>query len=191
MIKAILTPADAKAARSKLGMSQNAVAKATGINRSTLALFEVEKYLLDDSTLQRLYDFYTVLGYEWTSCDDSRGNVPTESDLGSGVRLVDGYAVPQGIDSNEVESIIAQLAANDAAIAELSDQEAKSHWFTDEPDRTGVDKLLLLHASNHSLMRRLQGRTNSNSDGLKSQGKTTHGDLLNAEINCYTTVNSK
>ena len=51
-----LTPAQSKEARAALGLSQSQVAKETGLNRSTLALFEVGKYILDEVTLGDLRD---------------------------------------------------------------------------------------------------------------------------------------
>lgn len=59
----ILTPMQSKAARQALGLSQSKVAHETGINRSTLALFEVNKYLMDDRALHALRDFYESHGH--------------------------------------------------------------------------------------------------------------------------------
>ena len=58
MFTTILTPDVAKQARAAVGLSQSKVAQATGISRTSLALFEVKKYLLDDDTLTTLKQFY-------------------------------------------------------------------------------------------------------------------------------------
>lgn len=52
------TPPQAKTARVAAQLSQGRVASDIGINRSDLSQFESGKYLLDDSTLNRLRDYY-------------------------------------------------------------------------------------------------------------------------------------
>jgi len=159
MIQSILTPAESKQARRFAEVSQNTVARATGIGRTKLALFEVEKYLLDDATLESLRDYYAGLGYEFAeeagSNTEATTTAPERSKVETSVRLVDGFAVPTGLDFGEVEDALAQIAANDEIIGKLSEQKTEAGWFTDETDKR--DKAVLLLAQNYLLTRQLQG----------------------------------
>jgi len=159
MIQPILTPAESKQARRFAEVSQNTVARATGIGRTKLALFEVEKYLLDDVTLEALRGYYEGLGYEFS--ESSAGNTEAamttqeSSNADTGIRLIDSFAVPSGLDFDDVENTLAQIAANDELIGTLSEQKTEAGWFTDETDKR--DKAVRLLARNYLLTRRLQG----------------------------------
>ena len=157
----VLRPADSKQARRFAEVSQNTVARATGISRTTLALFEVEKYLLDDATLEVLRDYYAGLGYEFT--EEAGGNNESisttleRSEAKTSVRLIDGFAVPAGLDLDDVEDALAQIAANDELIGELSEQKTESTWLFNDPETDKRDKAVLLLARNYLLTRQLQG----------------------------------
>jgi len=157
----VLTPAESKQARHFAEVSQNTVARATGISRTTLALFEVEKYLLDDAALETLRDYYTGLGYEFAEGADGNAEAtttaPDRSEAESSVRLIDGFAVPSGLDFDDVEDTLAQIAANDELIGLLSEQKTESSWLFDEPNTDKRDKAMILLALNYLLTRRLQG----------------------------------
>lgn len=64
----MLTPEQARQARSALKLSQSAVAAQTGINRTYLSLFEGSKYAFDDDTQDTLRSFYEDQGHTF---DDS------------------------------------------------------------------------------------------------------------------------
>jgi len=159
MIQSILTPAESRQARRFAEVSQKTVARATGIGRTKLALFEVEKYLLDDATLETLRDYYAGLGYvcEASEADNTEAVMaaPEGSRADAGIRLIDSFAVPVGLDFDDVEDTLAQIAVNDEMIDELSEQKVEAGWFTDETEKR--DKAVLLLARNYLLIRRLQG----------------------------------
>jgi len=161
MIQAILTPSESRQARRFAEVSQNTVARATGIGRTKLALFEVEKYLLDDATLGALRDYYAGLGYELaeSAADNTEATMtaPEGSKAEAGIKLIDSFAVPAGLDFDDVEDTLAQIAANDELIGELSEQKTETGWFTNEPETDKRDKAVLLLARNYLLTRRLQG----------------------------------
>jgi len=161
MIQSILTPTESRQARRFAEVSQNTVARATGVGRSKLALFEVEKYLLDDATLETLRDYYAGLGYEFSESEadntEAAMTAPEGSKADTGIRLIDSFAVPAGLDFDDVEDTLAQIAANDELIGELSEQKAETGWFTNEPETDKRDKAVLLLARNYLLTRRLQG----------------------------------
>lgn len=162
MYSTILTPDDAKQARAAVGLSQSKVAQATGISRTSLALFEVKKYLLDDDTLTNLKQFYQDAGYDFSDNSTVKQPVSTpepvnNSPEATGHRLMDGYAIPAGFPEDEAESILFEIGANDLEISELSSQKSGMNWWTEKPKTDGVNRLLALHARNYVLTRRLQG----------------------------------
>jgi transcriptional regulator with XRE-family HTH domain len=151
MFEAILTPDDAKQARAALGLSQSKVAQATGISRTSLALFEVNKYLLDDEALMKLEQFFEAAGYTFS-------NSPVEqTDSAAGYRLMEGYAVSIGLSDEEAELILDDIHANDIEIKSLSNQKSGVGFWSEEPKTEGLNRLLVLHARNYVLIRRLQG----------------------------------
>jgi transcriptional regulator with XRE-family HTH domain len=151
MTEAILTPDDAKQARAAIGLSQIKVAQATGISRTSLALFEVNKYLLDDEALMKLEQFFEAAGYTFS-------NSPVEqADSAAGYRLMDGFAVLEGFTEDEAESILDDIHANDIEIETLSCQKAGVGFWSEQPKTEGLNQLLVLHARNYVLTRRLQG----------------------------------
>ena len=191
MIKTILTPDEAKSARASIGLSQNKVAQAIGISRTTLALFEVNKYLLDDASLNLLRQFYVDSGYEFAEeplgeladvAADSLASIVRTS----GVRLVDGFAIPAGIDELEVESILAEISENDRVIDDVTVKVPDAGWWGGESDTKGLDLLMRLHARNYMLVRRLQGDAweiaeAANDENIEA-GLVTNGMLFKAAL---------
>lgn len=159
MINTILTPDEATQARHAVGLSQNNVAKATALSRTTLALFEVKKYFLDDDQLLALRDFYEAQGYTFSEpaeepITESRQTNRSES---SGVSLLDGFAVPEGIDEDTVEQILTEYQVNENQIERLLKKRAGIHWFSGDPKEEGVNQLQQLMSQNYLLAERLKG----------------------------------
>jgi DNA-binding XRE family transcriptional regulator len=187
MVNTILTPNEAKQARAALGLSQNKAAQGAGISRTKLALFEVKKYLLDDGTLLSLKQFYENLGhlFDEQASDVQQATVkPVQSAkpmYSTGVRLVDGFAVPAGLDINDTETILAELAENDNQIALLSSKKAGVSWWSEELKTEGLNELLRLHARNYLLTRLLQGHEHlaegNYADDVEPEA-VTNGQLL-------------
>ena len=162
MLTTILTPDVAKQARAAVGQSQSKVAQAASISRTSLALFEVKKYLLDDDTLTTLKQFYQDAGYDFpvNSTVEQSVSVPepvTDTLEETGLRLMDGYAIPTGFPDDEAESILSEIGANDLEIETLSSQKSGVSFWSEEPKKEGLNQLLVLHARNYVLTRRLQG----------------------------------
>lgn len=170
MFSTILTPDDAKQARAAVGQSQSKVAQTTGISRTSLALFEVKKYLLDDDTLTKLKQFYQDAGYDFPVNSTVEQSVSaqkpvTDAYKATGLRLMDGYAIPAEFPEEEAESILSEIWANDLEINKLFNQKSGVGWLSGEPKKEGLNILLKLHARNYVLTQRLQGH-----------------DLLNKEV---------
>lgn len=160
-----LTSQQSRTARQALGLSQSKVARATGINRSTLGLFEVDRYILDDRALQGLRAFYEVQGYTFEAKAAGISPVaapmpppePPVSSVETRATVMDGFAIPGGFAPEEVETVLDEIHANDAAIADIATQPVKRHWLTDEVLTEASDAAVILMARNYQLIRQLQG----------------------------------
>lgn len=159
----VLSADQCKAARAALGLSQAAVARATGINRSQLALFEVRRYVLEDERLRTLRHHFEAGGYTFDAVVGAQaGHQPAQAGKQSqsvgDTKLVDGFLVASGLEQEPVEGALAEIAGNDETIGRLAAT----------PPRTGLwaagttkerDTVLRLMARNYLLVRGLQGRS--------------------------------
>ena len=187
MIVTILTPDEAKSARLSVSLSQSKVAKGAGISRTKLALFEVKKYLLSDEELWSIKQFYESLGYEFSSGSaveqptDNTGKTVKQAHS-PGLRLIDGFAIPEGIEAIDAESRLTEITDNNDRVEELSMELAGVHWFTGEAKRDGVNEMLRLMSRNYLLSCQLQGHElevdTGNSEDTEPE-LITNGGLLN------------
>lgn len=188
MNKSPLTPEEARDARSYVSLSQAKVARATGLSRTKIALFEVGKYILDDEGREALRSFYAAQGYEFGSDAPKRGtrdvNVPeaaTTAAIESSVRLVDGFAIPPAAEADAVEEALAEVAENEQKIEELATHVARVGWFSEEPDMAYRDEIVRLMARSYWLIRRTQGAELLTRAGESSPDSApTHGTLAAA-----------
>jgi transcriptional regulator with XRE-family HTH domain len=158
-----LTAEQSQSARHARGLSQSAVARATGINRSQLALFEVRKYLLPEDKLQTLRDYYEQSGYQ-PSQGKRPAHTPEVSDLDAeeeaqspDVATVDGFLVPAGLDEDQSEAWLQEIAANDDEIKTLAGAKVVKDFWSGEPLVKQRDEILRRMARNYCLVRALQG----------------------------------
>ena len=149
-----LSAHQSRMARKALGLSQNKAANGAGINRSQLALFEVQKYLLDDELLQKLRHFYQEQGYHFESAPQATPGVPLavqESGQTTHSRadavLIDGFLVPAGLDHDEVEEALAEIEANDEAIQEIAAGPVEEDWWSGESGNDQRDPALVSRTS--------------------------------------------
>lgn len=184
----ILTPMQSKAARQALGLSQSKVAHETGINRSTLALFEVNKYLMDDRALHALRDFYESHGHAFEEAAKppvAAVAAPVAAleayDDPASAPVMDGFAILSGFGRDEVEAALDELHANDAAITEITAQPVKRHWFSDEIDPAPTNKAVALMARNYELIRQMQGRVFAESANDEGEPQT-YGEVLRGQL---------
>ena len=134
----ILTPAQAKTARTQLGLSQGKIATMLNMNRSYLSQFENGKYILNDSDLERLRIHYESEGYDF---DNTLGAVPQISDTDRGnqdssARIIDGFLVPEYIAQDQIEDLLFEYESNIQKINQLCTYDIrKNHtkrpWFED------------------------------------------------------------
>lgn len=159
----VLSADQCRAARAALGLSQAAVARATAVNRSQLALFEVRRYVLEDERLRTLRRYFEAGGYAFDAVPRAQvGHQPAQageqSQSADDTKLIDGFLVASGLEQEPVEGALAEIAGNDEAIGRLAAT----------PPRTGLwaagttkerDAALRLMARNYLLVRGLQGRS--------------------------------
>ena len=179
MINTILTPDEAKSARAAIRLSQVKVAQGCGISRTKLALFEVKKYFLSDYELNSLKQFYVDQGVRF------------EQSTSPGIRLIDGYAIPENISSDYAEKLLAQIADHDARIQEVSNELAGVSWLSGDVKMKRRDNLFRLMARNYHLVRLLQGRAPITGTALpkdKDLELVTNGELFNQFIHGSTNV---
>jgi transcriptional regulator with XRE-family HTH domain len=105
-----ITPGELKALRMLKGVSQAALANATGIQRSYISQFETGKYLMTDAEIQVIADHLETL----TDVNDHVGRVGPDSLLEA--RIVDGLLVPGAMEGEALE---AQIEAWKVAQKEL------------------------------------------------------------------------
>lgn len=193
MTQTTLTSTQSKAARAALGISQSKAAQATGINRSQLALFEVQKFLLDDAKLKALRAYYESLGYEFdakatkpgASRDDPRAvSEDIARDAPSDSRIVDRFVVPAGLEDEALEELIDEIDSNDRKIAELAPQQAEIDWFSGEPKPAARDEILRLMARNYLRVRQLQcgGFAEQSQVATEKRKQPTKGELVSQAI---------
>jgi transcriptional regulator with XRE-family HTH domain len=170
MFDTILTAEQAKRARGALGLSQGRVASAVDLNRTYLSQFENGRYVLPDSVLQRLRDYYERQGHAFERLD-----MPSEA-VGCGVRegrqsefeahdrprarVMDGFVVPEQVDDSEADALLTEYAENVAKIRALWSSPLKKGFFggVDVEDRDRRERAVLaLMARNYALVEQLHG----------------------------------
>ena len=189
----ILTPAQAKTARTQLGLSQGKIATMLNMNRSYLSQFENGKYILNDSDLERLRIHYESEGYDF---DDTLGAVPQISDTDRGnqdssARIIDGFLVPEYIAQDQIEDLLFEYESNIQKINQLCTYDIrKNHtkrpWFEDPYiDNADVQQLtneaLVLMARNFNIVEELRGH-DSCLPITKFTDADTAGDFIGLEF---------
>lgn len=193
MLKQILSPEQSRDARRLAGVSQQTAANAAGVSRTHLALWEVGKYLLPDATLKALRDYYTKTGYVFDEDQDGgkKNSLLDGSDATKrpqktnatpgleGFSLIDGFLVPDGLESGPVENLLAEIAQNDMKIAELAATPAERELLGGYCEKVS-DQITQLMARNYTLVQQLRGHETitpcSKADAeTKAQ---TNGDVL-------------
>ena len=166
------------------------MAKATNISRTTLALFEVKKYLLSDAQLLALKDYFGTSGYVFDETKPlSSPELPTHSEPKEiGLRLIDGFAIPDDIDENVIEDALGEYEHNETEIDALLTSHAGAHWFSGDAKQDGVNRLQVLMSKNYLLIQQLQGRERLASIALTDEidpEQITNGELLKHALNTH------
>ena len=177
----ILNSQQAKKAREALGMSQGKLASELNINRSYLSQFESGKRLLSDEELNLLRECYEEKGYEFIDSPTNEGN---------GIKVMDGFAFPDGVTDEDADIILTEYAENTEKIQLLSEKdiEINSSIFSDSIDDDDKEaktrQLLCLMARNYTLIEQLQGRETISLCPSSEIGKdkATTGEFISLEF---------
>lgn len=168
----ILTAQQAKGARDELNLSQRRVALDADVSRPMLSLFEQQRALPEDAFLTTLRNFFEAQGVEFEDLDDDEPAAPAGVSIVNGVvvspasrrgfRLMDGIAVPAAMPVEDADALLEQLADVEDEIDELKARPvALGRSMFSGPSEKKIaeqQRLRLLMARSHCLMRALQGR---------------------------------
>ncbi len=179
MIFNVLLPIESKKARCCLMLPQHKVANAVDINRTTYALFEVGRYILNEKEQLTLKNHFESLGYTFPKrTKEKKPPLPK-------FRLIQSIAVPNQIKTEEAKKVLIQIAKNDAFIKSKAKGLAGVHWWTEEPNPEGANKIIELMAYNYCHLRWLQGQTdligNEFAEDMDPK-HTTNGAMVNQRL---------
>src|SRR6266849_4832059 len=188
----VLTAQQAKSARNAAHLSQGKVAIDLGINRSYLSLFESGKYVLDDSTLTQLRDYYQHRG---VNLDGALGaqespKILPASASSDGPRLRDGFLLPDTTDDDEADVLLTEYAENREKISALCAEDLTKGFLNsllgvDDYDAAEpVNKVLTLMARNFAIIEQLQEHDTVllPTPAEARREKRTTGDFVSARI---------
>ena len=161
LVMNFLTPTLAKEARNGIGLSQAKVARELNIGRTKLALFEVEKYLLDDACLTTLKQFYEQKGYCFDAFNPTVESAITNVQLAEppSSQVIDGYVVSTQLSDDEAQELIVDIHTNELRIDSLAIEHPKVGFWDGVPDKDSMNELLKLCAQSYLYIRTLQGIT--------------------------------
>ena len=198
-METILTPAQAKTARIKLGISQANIANLLNINRSYLSQFETGKYILPDKDLDTLRAHYETEGFDFADDEplpaQESANKSIDADTGDHVRLMDGFAVPDYLAPDLVEDLLFEYEENIQKISQLCTYDIRANhtekpWF-DDPyiDNNAVQQFtgeaLVLMARNFNIVEELRGHE-SCLPITKFSDANTAGDFIGLKFGSLT-----
>lgn len=166
----ILTPDLSKRARRELGLSQNDVIKATGIQAYKLKQWEGRGLSIELADLKKLSDFYDGQGADLRALADHMSRTAPADATSSAARheLQDGFTyaprpgfmISDQLTSEQVDALMEQMEANDDRIAVLTSEAFKTGMFggISAESEENARELICALAENHVIFRALQGR---------------------------------
>lgn len=171
----VLTPELSKQARRELGLSQNDVIKATGIQAYKLKQWEGRGLTIEIADTRKLAEFYEAQGVSIADliqyhaskggqgrADDrppERAQRPALQD-GFTYNPRPGFVISDQITPEVVDALMARMEANDDRIAALIGEAFKTGFLGNISDDTEAKarELVACLAENHVVFRALQGR---------------------------------
>lgn len=174
----VITPEEAKRARTSLYPPQSKISGAIDVHRTKYALFEVKRYIFTKKEQITLRKNFESLGYVFPER-------PTVKKPPPQFRLMGGVAVPNRISSKKANKALAEVSKNDNYIQSKSKEVAGLHWFTDEPKTEAANQIIELMAYNCCHLRWLMGSNDLIGDKFAKDmepEKTTNGALVNQRL---------
>jgi transcriptional regulator with XRE-family HTH domain len=164
-----LTPELSKRARRELGLSQNDVIKASGIQAYKLKQWEGRGLSIELADMRKLSDFYEAQGVDLAELSDhmrqAGAAVPDDQRrpaLQAGFTYTPrpGFIISDQLAPELVDSLMERMEVNDDRIAELTAAAFNTGFFGDPSGDTEAKarELLGTMAENHVIFRCLQGR---------------------------------
>lgn len=172
---ATLTPELSKQARRELGLSQNDVIKASGIQAYKLKQWEGRGLTIELADIRKLTDFYESQGVNIADliqhhASKHGGEHEGSADQAPGARPAlqagftynprPGFVISDQLPPGVVDSLMERMEANDDRIAALTGEAFNTGFFGDISADTEAKarELIGTLAENHVIFRALQGR---------------------------------
>lgn len=175
----VITPEEAKRARTSLYLSQSKISGAIGAHRTKYALFEVKRYIFTEKEQITLKKHFESLGYVFPERPAVKKPPPPQ------FRVIKGIAVPNRISTEKANKALAQISKNDDYIESKTDKIAGLHWFTDELKSEAANKMIELMAYNYCHLRWLMGLDRLVGDKFAADmepEETTNGAMVNQRL---------
>jgi len=159
-----ITPAQSRAARHHLGLSQTEVIKQSDLSGHKLKNFETGRFIPDTAFLKQLSDFYSALGVDLTdeTLGEPAATPPTELKPGATmIRTVQRpcFFVSDTVSTDLLDQCLERMHNNDERIAALLATSLKSGMLGGHHDSTVAEhqELFGAMAENYLIFRLLQG----------------------------------
>ena len=179
MNNSVITPEEAKRARTSLYLSQSKISGAIGVHRTKYALFEVKRYIFTEKEQVTLKKHFESLGYVFPDRPAVKKPPPPQ------FRVMRGIAVPNGISTKKANKALAEVTQNDNYIQSKSEEVAGLHWLSEELKPEAANKILELMAYNYCHLRYLRGLDDLVGDEFAEDmepEKATNGALVNQRL---------
>jgi hypothetical protein len=179
MNNCVITPEEAKRARTSLYLSQNKISGAIGVHRTKYALFEVKRYIFTEKEQVTLKKHFESLGYVFPERPTVKKPPPPK------FRVINGIAVPNRISTEKANKTLAQITHNDNFIQSKAGEAAGLHWFSEELKPETANKIIERMAYNYCHLRWLMGLNDLVGDEYAKDmepEKTTNGAIVNQRL---------
>ena len=169
-----LTPDLSKRARRELGLSQNDVIKASGVQAYKLKQWEARGLTIELADLRKLTDFYTAQGVNLAELAEHVGRSNGAAREGQAETAAEvrpalqegftytprpGFLISDQLAPEVVDKLMERMEANDDRIAGLTAEAFKAGFLSDISEETEAKarELIGTLAENHLIFRFLQG----------------------------------
>ena len=175
----VITPEEARRARTSLYLSQSKISGAIGVHRTKYALFEVKRFIFTEKEQVTLKKHFESLGYAFPERPLVKKPPPPQ------YRVIGGISVPIGISTEKANKALVRVTKNDDYIESKVDEIAGLHWLTDELKPEAANKIIELMAYNYCHLRWLMGLNGLVGDKFAKNmepEEATNGAIVNQRL---------
>ena len=179
MSNILITPEEARRARTSLYLSQSKISGAIGVHRTKYALFEVKRFVFTEKEQITLKKHFQSLGYVFPERPAVKKPPPPQ------FRVVGGIAIPNRISTKKANKALVQVTQNDDYIQSKAKEIAGLHWFSEEPKPEAANKIIERMAYNYCHLRWLMGLDDLVGDKFAQDmepEKTTNAAIVNQRL---------